>query len=71
MATAPPPPARLPRLQGIVSSFESGAEGWEIWYRAGEPETAELPGEWESKCNELQRMLLVRCLRWVGHHYRL
>ncbi len=29
----------------------------------GEPESAELPSEWESKCNELQRLLLVRCLR--------
>ncbi len=22
-----------------------------------------MPNEWESKCNELQRMVLVRCLR--------
>ena len=22
-----------------------------------------MPSEWESKCNELQRMILVRCLR--------
>lgn len=29
----------------------------------GEPEASELPSEWESKCNELQRLVLVRCLR--------
>lgn len=36
---------------------------WELWYRQPEPEASELPQEWESKCNELQRMILVRCLR--------
>ena len=36
---------------------------WERWYRQNEPETSEMPSEWESKCNELQRMILVRCLR--------
>lgn len=36
---------------------------WQQWYRQNEPEAAELPSEWESKCNELQRMILVRCLR--------
>ncbi len=36
---------------------------WERWYRQNEPEAAEMPSEWESKCNELQRMILVRCLR--------
>jgi dynein heavy chain, axonemal len=32
-------------------------------YREPAPEAAELPGEWEAKCNDLQRMLLVRCFR--------
>jgi dynein heavy chain len=46
-----------------VSSFESNVAEWEAWYRLGEPEAAELPSEWESKCNELQRLILVRSLR--------
>ncbi len=50
-------------MQGVVGSFETSIDAWERWYRAGEPETSELPGEWEAKCNELQRMVLVRCLR--------
>eukprot|EP00854_Cymbomonas_tetramitiformis_P005380 gene5380-6528_t len=53
----------LPHFKGIVGSFEQGVAAWEEWYRANEPESAELPGEWESKCNELQRMVFVRCLR--------
>ncbi|KAJ9531884.1 hypothetical protein QJQ45_022007, partial [Haematococcus lacustris] len=52
----------LPNFKGIISSFDNSGE-WERWFRQAEPESAELPSEWESKCNELQRLLLVRCLR--------
>ena len=50
-------------MQGIIGSFETSIDAWERWYRANEPEATELPGEWEAKCNELQRMVLIRCLR--------
>ena len=53
----------LPNFKGVVSSFESNLGEWEAWYRKGDPEASELPAEWESKCNELQRLILVRCLR--------
>jgi dynein heavy chain len=54
---------QVPAFRGIVASIESGLQEWETWYRNPAPESAELPGEWESKCTDLQRMLLVRCLR--------
>ena len=53
-------------FKGVVQSFQGNAAAWEEWYRNAEPESpdkSELPGEWESKCNELQRMIFVRCLR--------
>jgi dynein heavy chain, axonemal len=50
-------------MQGIVGSFEAAPQLWEGWWRSAEPETTELPGEWEPKCDELQRMILLRCLR--------
>eukprot|EP00882_Tetradesmus_deserticola_P027077 GHRQ01029927.1.p1 GENE.GHRQ01029927.1~~GHRQ01029927.1.p1 ORF type:complete len:205 (+),score=61.79 GHRQ01029927.1:431-1045(+) len=53
----------LPAFKGLASSLESAAGDWELWFRHAEPETAELPREWETKCNELQRLLLVRSLR--------
>jgi dynein heavy chain len=53
----------LPSFKGLASSLESSNGDWELWFRQQEPETAELPREWESKCNELQRMLLVRSMR--------
>lgn len=49
----------------MVGSFETSVDAWERWYRANEPESSELPGEWEAKCNELQRMVLIRCLRYT------
>lgn len=53
----------LPHFAGIVQSFDQYLAAWEAWYRSTEPENSELPGEWESKCDELQRMILVRSLR--------
>ena len=48
-----------------MASFESSARDWREWYRSAEPETAaaRLPGEWENRCSELMRLIIVRCLR--------
>ena len=56
---------KLPNFRNILSSFESSAREWREWYRHPEPETpaARLPGEWENRCTELQRIIIVRCLR--------
>ena len=53
----------LPAFADIVGSFDSMGLEWENWYRSAEPESSELPGEWETKLNELQRMVIVRCMR--------
>lgn len=53
----------LPNFKGITQSFDGSQGEWERWYRQNEPEVSEMPSEWESKCNELQRMIVVRCLR--------
>jgi len=50
-------------FKGLTSSLESAAADWELWFRQAEPEAAELPRDWEAKCNELQRLLLIRSLR--------
>ena len=56
---------KLPTFRNLLSSFESNARDWREWYRHPEPETsaARLPGEWENRCTELQRLIIVRCLR--------
>ena len=58
---------QVPHFLGITTHFEQNVVDWEDWYRESEPENpsapTRLPGDWESKCDELQRMILVRCLR--------
>lgn len=54
---------QVPAFRGIIGAVESGLTDWEAWFREAAPEAAELPGEWEARCSDLQRMVLVRCLR--------
>jgi dynein heavy chain len=54
---------KLPHFQGISSSFEQNGRNWMQWYQASSPELEALPGEWEAKCNDMQRLVLVRSLR--------
>ncbi|XP_034551682.1 dynein heavy chain 2, axonemal-like [Notolabrus celidotus] len=54
---------RLPNFHGIMTSFEHYPRNWNLWFTSDEPENATLPGDWESRCNELQKMLVVRSLR--------
>ena len=58
---------QVPHFSGLTAHFERNVVDWEDWYRESEPENPDaptrLPGDWETKCDELQRMLLVRCLR--------
>eukprot|EP00033_Pygsuia_biforma_P005625 GCRY01006214.1.p1 GENE.GCRY01006214.1~~GCRY01006214.1.p1 ORF type:complete len:1920 (-),score=585.98 GCRY01006214.1:315-5459(-) len=54
---------KLPAFHNITASFEQLQREWHAWYHHPESENAPLPGEWENKCNELQRMIIVRCLR--------
>ena len=47
----------IAHFKDVVASFEQNPGEWEKWYRTGDPENSELPGDWENKCNELQRMI--------------
>ncbi len=53
----------LPGLKGLAESVAAAPGEWEAWFRAPEPEAGELPAEWEARASELQRLLLVRCMR--------
>ncbi|KAJ0403889.1 hypothetical protein ATCC90586_002605 [Pythium insidiosum] len=54
---------KLQRFHGLISSFEQSTKAWKSWYQSSTPEIEPLPGDWDGKCNELQRMLLLRCIR--------
>lgn len=54
---------KLEPFAGIAGSFESAQRDWQLWFSSGAPEKEPLPGEWESKCDDLMKMAVVRALR--------
>ncbi|XP_008209980.1 dynein heavy chain 2, axonemal [Nasonia vitripennis] len=54
---------KLPGFHGLVESFEQSPRDWHKWYLANDPETEPLVGEWEDRCNEFQKMLIIRSCR--------
>ncbi|CEL98551.1 unnamed protein product [Vitrella brassicaformis CCMP3155] len=54
---------KLESFKGFPSSFEQTLREWKKWYMSAEPEKEGLPGEWDTRLDPLQKLLLVRCLR--------
>lgn len=54
---------KLSGFQGIVSSFEQQPREWKSWMMSGRPEEEFMPGEWSSKCSDLQKLCILRALR--------
>lgn len=36
---------------------------WKAWFLSAKPEESPLPGDWENKCSDLQRLCVLRSLR--------
>ena len=43
--------------------YRQSPRDWKKWYLSAAPEQESLPGDWDNKLSELQRMLVVRSLR--------
>ncbi|CDJ49023.1 hypothetical protein EBH_0056020 [Eimeria brunetti] len=54
---------QLEGLQGLQSSIEQNIREWRRWFGSPEPERATLPGDWQSRLDALQRLIVIRCLR--------
>lgn len=54
---------KLASFNSIASGLEQGERDWKQWFMSNEPEATPLPGEWENKLNEFQKILIVRSLR--------
>jgi dynein heavy chain len=51
---------------GVVNAVSLNPKEWQRWFLSNkpEPENASLPGEWETKCEDrLKKMIVLRCLR--------
>jgi dynein heavy chain len=54
---------KLSAFKGIGASFEQYARDWCTWWSSAGPENNPLPGDWDSKLGEMQKCLVLRCLR--------
>mmetsp|Transcript_21619 Transcript_21619/g.15867 ORF Transcript_21619/g.15867 Transcript_21619/m.15867 type:complete len:170 (+) Transcript_21619:4698-5207(+) len=53
-------------FNNIASAINLNPKEWQRWFSSTrpEPENAPLPGEWETKCEDLlKKMIVLRCLR--------
>ncbi|XP_034028529.1 dynein heavy chain 12, axonemal [Thalassophryne amazonica] len=55
--------SELSGLQGIKKAFIKSAEDFKPVYDSKEPCNTELPAPWHEQLNDLQKMIIVRCLR--------
>ncbi|XP_055967922.1 dynein axonemal heavy chain 7 [Sorex fumeus] len=53
----------LPHFKSIRKEFVHLKDGWKKVYDSLEPHHEIFPEEWETRANEFQRMLIIRCLR--------
>ena len=54
---------KLPGFTGFLAAIQQGLRDWKTWYMNGTPEEEPLPGEWATKCSEMQKLCIVRALR--------
>lgn len=56
----------LPAFANICQAIQLSTKEWKNWFshKKPEPEETQLPGEWETKCEEpLRKMIILRCFR--------
>jgi dynein heavy chain, axonemal len=55
---------KLTQFGGIIAGMLYNTKEWKKWYLTQRPENENLPGEWETKCEDsLRKMIILRCLR--------
>lgn len=50
-------------MSGFAEDFEEHLPEWRAYFDTAEPHNHALPGEWQSKLNMFQQMMVLRCLR--------
>ena len=55
--------SRFPAHFAHVWFNQQSPREWKAWFLSAKPEESPLPGDWESKCSDLQRLCVLRSLR--------
>jgi len=53
----------LSAFTGFLDDFKMNIGDWKEIYDSQDPHTHSLPGQWETKLNKFQKLLVLRCLR--------
>ena len=56
----------IPSFANICQAIHLSTKEWKNWFssKKPEPEEAQLPGEWETKCEDpLRKLIILRCFR--------
>lgn len=54
---------KLPNFTGIINAFTHNGKEWKKWYLSATPESDALPGEWDAKCDNLRKMIILKIIR--------
>ncbi|XP_029642789.1 dynein heavy chain 12, axonemal-like isoform X2 [Octopus sinensis] len=53
----------LKAFKGFRENFEGDVRSWCKFYNSKEPHLEDLPGQWQTKLAQFQRMMVLRCIR--------
>ena len=48
---------------GLAASVTQMNKQWKEWYMSSNPEKEALPGDWANKLNDMQQLILLKCMR--------
>ncbi len=59
------PPTNTNPFSDLAISLVRDQNDWKNWMESEEPFSYSLPADWNSKLSSFQKMILIRCLRYV------
>ncbi|XP_060516742.1 dynein axonemal heavy chain 7 [Cylas formicarius] len=54
----------LPAFKGLIHHFTANLTSWKEIFDSAEPQKRPLPSPWEKKLSSLQKLLVLRCIRY-------